>query len=163
RHFQQCGQSGMWISDLMPHHREIVDDVSFLMGCATDVFNHAPAKLFMNTGSSQFGRPSMGAWITYGIGSESRDLPAFVVLQSGPRGPRGGSANWTSGFLPTTYQGVPFRSTGDPIVDLSTPKGISPQRQRDTVDAVRELNLKRLDTTGDAEIATRISAYEMAY
>jgi hypothetical protein len=163
RHFQQCGQSGMWVSDLMPHHREIVDDVSFLMGCATDVFNHAPAKLFMNTGSSQFGRPSMGAWITYGIGSESRDLPAFVVLQSGPRGPRGGAANWTSGFLPTTYQGVPLRAKGDPILNLSNPEGVTPAKQRLALDAIRDLNLQRLAATGDPEITTRINAYEMAY
>jgi len=163
RRFQQCGQSGVWISELMPHHREIVDDVSFVMGCATDVFNHAPAKLFMNTGSSQFGRPSMGAWITYGIGSESRDLPAFVVLQSGPRGPRGGAANWTSGFLPTTYQGVPLRAKGDPILNLSNPEGITSQRQRLTLDAIRDLNLQRLAVTGDPEINTRINAYEMAY
>jgi hypothetical protein len=163
RHFQQCGQSGMWVSDLMPHHREIVDDVSFVMGCATDVFNHAPAKLFMNTGSSQFGRPSMGAWVTYGIGSEARDLPAFVVLQSGPRGPRGGSANWTSGFLPTTYQGVPLRAKGDPILNLSNPEGITPAKQRKALDAIRDLNLQRLTATGDPEISTRINAYEMAY
>ncbi|HEY6228548.1 MAG TPA: DUF1501 domain-containing protein [Verrucomicrobiae bacterium] len=163
RHFQQCGQNGMWVSELMPHHRDIVDDVSFVMGCATDVFNHAPAKLFMNTGSSQFGRPSMGAWITYGIGSECRDLPAFVVLQSGPRGPRGGAANWTSGFLPTTYQGVPLRAKGDPILNLSSPEGVTPAKQRLVLDAVRDLNLQRLAATGDPEISTRINAYEMAY
>ena len=163
RAFKQVGQSGMWISDLMPHHRDIVDDVTFVKGCATNVFNHAPAKLFMNTGSSQFGRPSMGAWVTYGIGSEARDLPAFVVLQSGPRGPRGGSANWTSGFLPTTYQGVPLRAQGDPILDLSNPDGITADRQRQTIDAIRDLNLQRLAATGDPEISTRINAYEMAY
>jgi uncharacterized protein (DUF1501 family) len=105
----------------------------------------------------------MGAWITYGIGSESQNLPGFVVLQSGPRGPRGGAANWTSGFLPTNFQGVPFRSSGDPIVNLQTPKGISAARQRETIDAVKELNLKRLVETGDPEIATRIAQYEMAY
>jgi hypothetical protein len=163
RTFKQAGQNGMWVSDLFPYHREIVDDVSFLMGCATDVFNHAPAKLFMNTGSSQFGRPSMGSWVTYGIGSEARDLPAFVVLQSGPRGPRGGSANWASGFLPTTYQGVPLRAQGDPIVNLSSPQGITPAKQRLALDAIRDLNLQRLAATGDAEITTRINAYEMAY
>jgi hypothetical protein len=163
RHFEQCGQSGMWVSELMPHHRDIVDEASFVMGCATDVFNHAPAKLFMNTGSTQFGRPSMGAWITYGIGSESRDLPAFVVMLSGPRGPRGGAANWTSGFLPTTYQGVPLRAKGDPILDLSSPEGITPAKQRLALDAIRDLNLQRLAATGDPEISTRINAYEMAY
>ncbi len=96
----------------------------------------------MNTGSGQFGRPSMGAWVTYGIGSESRDLPGFVVLQSGPRGPRGGAVNWGSGFLPTTYQGVPFRGSGDPILNLSNPEGVTAERQRQTIDAVRDLNLQ---------------------
>src|ERR1700709_321586 len=114
----------------------------------------------MNTGSTQFGRPSMGSWVSYGLGSESQDLPGFVVLQSGPRGPRGGSVNWGSGFLPTTYQGVPLRGRGDPILDLSSPKGIGPERQRQTIDAVRDLNQAHLADTGDPEIATRIAAYE---
>jgi hypothetical protein len=163
RKFKQVGQSGVWTSELVPYMSQIVDDVTFVHSCATDVFNHAPAKLFMNTGSSQFGRPSMGAWTTYGIGSESRDLPGFVVMLSGPRGPRGGSANWTSGFLPTTYQGVPLRAQGDPILDISSPPGITPQKQRLTIDAIRDLNLQRLAATGDPEITTRINAYEMAY
>jgi hypothetical protein len=163
RKFDRHGSSGAWVSELFPHTATIVDDISFVHTVATDVFNHAPAKLFMNTGSAQSGRPSMGAWVTYGIGSLCSDLPGFVVLQSGPRGPRGGAANWGSGFLPSCYQGVHFRSTGDPIVNLSTPAGIGPERQRQTVDAVRELNLKRLVATGDPEIATRISQYEMAY
>jgi hypothetical protein len=163
RHFQQHGRSGMWVSELFPHTATIVDDVTFLMSCATDVFNHAPAKLFMNTGSSQFGRPSMGSWVTYGIGSESKDLPGFVVLQSGSRGPRGGAVNWASGFLPSTYQGVPFRSQGEPILNITSPKGIDPARQRRTLDAMRDLNLKHLVETGDPEISTRIAACEMAY
>jgi hypothetical protein len=117
----------------------------------------------MNTGSGLFGRPSMGSWITYGLGSECENLPGFVVLQSGPRGPRGGAVLWSSGVLPTTYQGVPLRNQGDPIVNLSTPKPVAEPRQRELVDAVRELNLKRLVETGDEEIATRINAYEMAY
>jgi uncharacterized protein (DUF1501 family) len=104
----------------------------------------------------------MGSWVNYGLGSESQDLPGFVVLQSGPRGPRGGAVNWGSGFLPTTYQGVPFRGSGDPILDLSTPPGISAARQRQTIDAIRDLNLQRAMETGDAEINTRIAAYEMA-
>ena len=117
----------------------------------------------MNTGSAQFGRPSMGAWATYGIGSESKDLPGFVVLQSGPRGPRGGSPLYGSGFLPTTYQGVPFRNVGEPILNLSSPRGITPDRQRDVLDAIKDLNAERLAETGDPEIATRIASYEMAY
>lgn len=163
RSFKQHGQSGAWVSDLLPHTAGIVDDISIVTTCKTELFNHAPAKLFMNTGSGLFGRPSMGSWVTYGLGSECDDLPGFVVLQSGPRGPRGGAVLWGSGVLPTTYQGVPLRNQGDPIVNLSTPSEISPAQQRQVVDAVRELNLKRLVETGDDEIATRINAYEMAY
>jgi hypothetical protein len=163
RQFKRHGQSGMWVSELFPRTATIVDDVSFVTSCATDLFNHAPAKLFMNTGSGQFGRPSMGSWVTYGIGSESENLPGFVVLQSGPRGPRGGSVNWASGFLPTTYQGVPLRGAGDPILNIASPPGISAARQRNSIDAIRDLNLQRLVETGDAEISTRIAAYEMAY
>jgi hypothetical protein len=161
--FRQYGQSGAWISDYLPHTARIVDDISIISTCKTDLFNHAPAKLYMNTGSGLFGRPSMGAWVTYGLGSECDDLPGFVVLQSGPRGPRGGAVLWGSGVLPTTYQGVPLRNQGDPIVNLSTPSEISPVQQRQVVDAVRELNLKRLEETGDQEITTRINAYEMAF
>ncbi len=163
RKFARYGQRGAWVSELFPHTASIVDDITMVHSCATDVFNHAPAKLFMNTGSSQFGRPSMGSWVTYGIGSESKDLPGFVVLQSGPRGPRGGAVNWASGFLPTTYQGVPLRGQGEPILNLTSPQGVSANRQRQTIDAIRDLNLKRLVETGDEEIRTRISAYEMAY
>ena len=163
RKFKQHGKSGAWVSECFPHTAQIMDEVTLVQTVATEVFNHAPAKLFMNTGSGQFGRPSMGAWVTYGIGSASSDLPGFVVLQSGPRGPRGGSQLWGSGFLPSQYQGVPLRASGDPIVDLNNPAGITSSRQRATIDAVRELNLKRLIETGDPEISTRISAYEMAY
>lgn len=163
RAFKRHGQSGAWVSELFPHTATIVDDISLMPACRATLFNHAPAKLFMNTGSGQFGRPSMGAWITYGIGSEASDLPGFVVLLSGPRGPRGGAVNWGSGFLPTTYQGVPFRSGGDPILDLSSPKGIDAAKQRETLDAIRDLNLARLVETGDPEISTRIASYEMAY
>jgi hypothetical protein len=163
RSFKQHGQSGAWVSDLLPHTAGIVDDISIVTTCKTDLFNHAPAKLFMNTGSGLFGRPSMGSWVTYGLGSECANLPGFVVLQSGPRGPRGGASLWSSGVLPSTYQGVPLRSQGDPIVNLSTPSEINPTQQRQVVDAVRDLNLKRLVETGDDEIATRINAYEMAF
>jgi hypothetical protein len=161
--FTQCGPNGLCASDLVPHFPRIADDIAFIRTVATDVFNHAPAKLFFNTGSPQFGRPSMGSWLTYGIGSESQDLPGFVVLQSGPRGPRGGATLWGSGFLPTTYQGVPFRSGGDPVVNLSAPTGITPDLQLDTLEAIRDLDRLRLNATGDAEIATRIASYEMAY
>lgn len=162
REFKRHGKSGAWVSDLFPHTAGIVDDISLVHSCAAELFNHAPAKLFMNTGSGQFGRPSMGSWITYGLGSESQDLPGFVVLQSGPRGPRGGAVNWGSGFLPTTFQGVPLRGNGDPILNLTNPEGVSAHRQRQALDAIRDLNLKRAVETGDAEIHTRIAAYEMA-
>ncbi len=163
RRFAQHGSNGMWVSDLLPHTAKIVDELTFIRTCQTDLFNHAPAKMFMNTGSGLFGRPSMGAWVTYGLGSESRDLPGFVVLQSGPRGPRGGAVLWGSGFLPSTYQGVPLRSSGDPILNLSTPSSVTADQQSTLVDAVRDLNQQRLEVTGDDEIATRINAYEMAY
>ncbi len=163
RSFQQYGQNGAWVSDLLPHTAKIVDELTFIRTCKTDLFNHAPAKLFMNTGTGQFGRPSMGAWLTYGLGSECEDLPGFVVLQSGPRGPRGGSVLWGSGMLPTTYQGVPLRNQGEPILNLTTPDSISNAQQVQVLDAVRKLNAKRLAETGDEEIATRINAYEMAY
>ena len=163
REFKQHGQSGAWVSDLFPHTAKIVDEISLIHSCQAELFNHAPAKLFMNTGSGQFGRPSMGAWTTYGLGSESQNLPGFLVLQSGPRGPRGGAVNWGSGFLPTGYQGVPLRGGGEPILNLTSPNNISAVKQRQTIDAIRDLNLARLVETGDPEITTRISAYEMAY
>jgi hypothetical protein len=163
RKFARHGKSGTWMSECLPHTAGVVDDITVVRSMATDVFNHAPAKCFANTGSPQFGRPSMGAWVTYGIGSESRDLPGFVVLQSGPRGPRGGNPLWGSGFLPTAYQGVPFRGTGDPILNLRPPADVNDHQQRRVLDAVRELNGVRLADTGDPEIATRIASYEMAY
>ncbi len=163
RKFQQHGQTGRWVSEELPHIASIIDDLTFTHTVKTENFNHGPAKIYTNTGSTVFGRPSMGAWVTYGIGSESEDLPGFVVLQSGPRGPRGGALNWGAGFIPTAYQGVPFRSGGDPILDLSNPHGFDQQRQGDTLAAIRELNQHRLDVTGDPEISTRIAQYEMAF
>jgi hypothetical protein len=163
RKFSRQGNHGTYVSDCLPYIASIADEITIIRSLATNVFNHGPAKFFVNTGSPQFGRPSMGAWVTYGIGSASKDLPGFVVLQSGPRGPRGGTPLWGSGFLPSSYQGVPLRNTGEPILNLSTPKGISPDRQRDALDAIKELNESRLEATGDPEIATRIAQYEMAY
>ena len=163
RKFKQYGQSGKYVSELLPHMGGVVDDVAFVSTIYTNNFNHAPAKIFVNTGATVFGRPSMGAWVGYGIGSESQELPGFVVLQSGPRGPRGGALNWGSGFLPTSFQGVPFQSGGDPILNLSSPKGFSESRQGQTIEAIRELNNIHLNQMGDPEIATRIASYEMAY
>lgn len=164
RKFRQWGESGAVISDLLPHLGSVADDLTFIKSMKTDVFNHGPAKLYMNTGFERFsGRPSMGSWVTYGIGSESNSLPGFVVMHSGPRGPRGGTPLWASGFLPTTYQGVPFLNGADPILNLSNPKDIDSERQGDFVAAVKDLNGERLKLVGDPEIATRIAAYEMAY
>jgi hypothetical protein len=163
REFQRHGKNGVWVSELLPHVASVVDDIAILHGVSTENFNHGPAKLFTNTGSVRPGRPSMGSWVTYGIGSDAKDLPGFVVLQSGPRGPRGGAALWSSGFLPTSYQGVPFRSTGDPILDLSNPPGVNATAQRQTLDAIADLNRMQLTATGDPEIETRIGAYELAY
>ncbi|MCI0389210.1 MAG: DUF1501 domain-containing protein [Acidobacteria bacterium] len=163
RKFAQYGQSGMWLSELLPFHRKIVDEVCWLRGMSTDVFNHGPAKLFMNSGFQAPGRPAFGAWVTYGLGCESSDLPGFVVLQSGPRGPRAGSTLWSSGFLPTSFQGVPFRGKGDPILNLQSPTGLSREQERDFYDTVGALNRARLDKTGDPEILTRLNAYEMAF
>ena len=163
RKFGTYGQCGMTLSDLFPHHRKIVDDVCWMKGVTTDVFNHGPAKLFMNTGFQAPGRASMGSWVTYGLGSEAQDLPGFVVLQSGPRGPRAGAQLWSSGFLPTSFQGVPLRGSGDPILNLNSPAGMTRERERRFYDVVGALNRARLDVTGDPEILTRLNAYETAY
>ena len=161
--FAKYGQSGAELSELLPHLANIVDDVTIVKSMVTDAFNHAPGQLLMNTGTQQFGRPSMGAWVTYGLGSESRDLPAFIVFSSGKKGPSGGNSCWGSGFLPTVYQGVQFRGSGDPVLYVSNPPGIDPELQRDSLDTIRSLNQKRLGITGDPEISTRISAFEMAF
>ena len=163
REFKRYGKSGTYVSELLPNIGSVADDIALISGVSTDNFNHGPAKCFVNTGSTRFGRPSIGAWVTYGIGSESEDLPGFVVLESGPRGPRGGAALWGSGFLPTAYQGVPFRSGGDPILDLSSPKGVTARTEQQSLDVIRDLDLAKLEETGDPEITTRIAAYEMAY
>jgi hypothetical protein len=161
--FAKYGQSGAELSELLPNLATIVDDIAIVKGMYTDAFNHAPGQLLMNTGTMQFGRPSMGAWVTYGLGSESRDLPAFVVFSSGKKGPSGGDSCWGSGFLPTVYQGVQFRSAGDPVLYLSNPAGIDKQVQRDSLDSIKRLNELQLGATGDPEIATRINSFEMAF
>ncbi|HWL08899.1 MAG TPA: DUF1501 domain-containing protein [Planctomicrobium sp.] len=163
RKFGRYGGCGQELSDFLPAHRDIVDEVCWLHGMRTDVFNHGPAKLFVNTGSPQPGRPSMGSWLTYGLGSETSDLPGFVVLQAGPRGPRAGSALWSSGFLPTTHQGVPFRNGPEPILNLSSPFGVTHEDERNFVDTLSDLNSHRFAEVRDPEIMTRIAAYEMAY
>lgn len=161
--FDKYGQSGAEVSELLPHFTKIVDDVTIIKSMVTDAFNHAPGQLLMNTGTQIFGRPSMGAWVTYGLGNESKDLPAFVVFSSGKKGPSGGNSCWGSGFLPTVYQGVQFRGSGDPVLYLSNPPGIDADVQRDSLDTIRSMNEMRQGITGDPEIATRINSYEMAY
>jgi hypothetical protein len=160
--FARHGRSGAELSEALPHLAKVTDDIAIVKSMTTDVFNHAPAQIFMNTGSPQLGRPSMGSWVSYGIGSEADDLPAFVVLSSGG-GTSGGASNWGSGFLPTVYQGVPLRGRGDPILNLSSPPGVDRRFQRRSLDLIAGLNRRRFDVTGDPEIATRIEAYEMAY
>jgi Protein of unknown function (DUF1501) len=161
--FAKYGKSGAELSELLPHLATVVDDIAIVKSMATDAFNHAPGQILMNTGSQQFGKPSMGSWITYGLGSESQDLPAFVVFSSGKKGPSGGNSCWGSGFLPTVYQGVQFRGSGDPVLYLSNPRGLDQQLQRDSLDTLRRLNQMRLEATGDPEIATRINSFEMAF
>ena len=161
--FAKYGQSGAELSELLPYLAKVVDDIAIVKSMNTDAFNHAPGQILMNSGSQQFGRPSMGAWVTYGLGSESRDLPAFVVFSSGSKGPSGGNSCWGSGFLPTVYQGVQFRSSGDPVLYLSNPAGVDEQLQRDSLASIRRLNEMRLGVTGDPEISTRINSFEMAF
>ncbi len=163
RRFSRWGDCGMDLSDTIPFHRQIVDDVCWLRAVSTNVFNHGPAKLFMNCGFQAPGRPSLGSWVTWGLGSESRNLPGFVVLQSGPRGPRAGNTLWSSGFLPTSHQGVPFRSRGTPILNLDSPPGITQSAQEDFTSTVSQLNSIRMDNVRDPEIMTRIRAYETAF
>ncbi len=162
RVFRPCGQSGMMMSDYIPHMHDLADDICLVRSMHTEAVNHHPGQLFLFTGSVQFGRPTMGAWSVYGLGSESQNLPGFVVLSSGV-GTSGGASNFMSGFLPSTYQGTQFRSGGEPILYLSNPEGISPATQRAGLDAIKELNESHLAAVGDPEIEARIQSYELAY
>ena len=161
--FHQRGQSGQSISDLLPHIGEVVDDIAVIRSMHTDQFNHAPAELFIFTGTPRNGGAAMGSWITYGLGSENQDLPGFVVLISGGTDPTGGKALWSTGFLPSVYQGVQCRTVGDPILYVSDPKGMDRADRRRTLDALRQLNEYELKEFGDPETLTRISQYELAY
>ncbi|MBI2947053.1 MAG: DUF1501 domain-containing protein [Verrucomicrobia bacterium] len=160
--FSRHGQCGAELSEMLPYLSQVVDDICLVKSVRTDQFNHAPAQLFLNTGFSQPGRPSLGSWVLYGLGSESSDLPAFIVMSTGA-GISGGAANWSSGFLPTLYTGVRFRNQGDPILNVTSPKSLDARLQRDTLDLIGGLNRQRLAIEGDPEIATRIASYEMAY
>jgi hypothetical protein len=162
RTFKKHGQCGMELSDLLPHIGSCADDICLIRSLHTEAFNHHPGQLMMNTGVMTFGRPTIGSWLTYGLGSESQNMPGYVVLTSG-RGTSGGASNWTSGFLPTTYQGVLFRNQGEPVLNLNNPPGITPEIQRRDLDALRVLNEEHHAAMQDPEIATRISSYELAF
>ena len=160
--FQQHGESGMVISEVMPHLARHADKLCMIKTLHTEHFNHAPAQLFFETGFGRFGRPTMGSWVTYGLGSENRNLPGFVVLITGSVAGAGNSL-WGNGFLPSAYQGIEFRSTGDPVLFLSNPKGIDNTDRKRIVDNINTLNQAQLNRVGDPEIEARIAQYEMAY
>lgn len=161
--FQQHGQAGQWISELLPHFASVSDNACILRAMTTEQFNHAPAQLFIHTGQARLGNPSMGSWATYGLGSENQDLPGFVVLCSGGKQPDAGKSVWGSGFLPSVYQGVQCRTDGDPVLFLSNPQGMSRDVRRKTLDAMRDLNELQLKQVGDVETLTRIAQYELAF
>ena len=161
--FSQHGESGAWLSELLPNIGTQVDDIAFIKSMNTDQFNHAPAELFIYTGSPRNGGAAMGSWITYGLGSESQNLPGFVVLISGGTDPTGGKALWSTGFLPSVYQGVQCRTSGDPILYVSNPKGMDRETRRRSLDTLKSLNELELQEFGDPETLTRISQYELAY
>lgn len=160
--FRKYGESGAELSETLPHLSKVVDDLCIIKSMHTDQFNHGPAQIFLNTGFAQPGRPSLGSWVTYGLGAETNQLPAFVVMSTGS-GISGGAANWSSGFMPTIYAGVRLRNSGEPILNVSSPNGIDARMQRETLDVVQNLNRQRQSIMNDPEIATRINAYEMAF
>ena len=162
RTFTRHGECGMELSDFLPHLATCADDICLVRSMHTEAFNHHPGQLLLNTGSQMFGRPSIGAWLNYGLGSESKNLPGFVVLTAG-RGTSGGTSNWSSGFLPTSYQGVLFRNRGEPVLNLDNPDGVTPELQRRSIAALSDLNRARQNIIGDPEIASRIAAYELAF
>ena len=161
--FAQHGGAGSWVSELLPHFSKVVDDVTIIRSMSTDQFNHAPAQLMLHTGNQRFGAASMGAWATYGLGTEDQDLPGFVVLVGGGNNPDAGKSLWGSGFLPSVYQGVQCRTQGDPVLFLSDPEGMTRDLRRKTLDAIRDLNQMQEKRSGDPETAARISQYELAY
>ena len=161
--FRQHGGSGAQVSELLPWTAKLADEIAIVRSMHTTQFNHAPAQIFMNTGHQVIGRPSFGSWLSYGLGSESRDLPAFVVLLSGENNPDGGKSCWGSGFLPTVHQGVEFRSGADPVLFVSNPDGVDAAARRRSITAINDLNQLHLADTGDPEVQTRIAAYELAY
>ncbi len=163
RSFAQHGGSGTWMSDAVPHFHGLADDICLIRSMHTDQFNHAPAELLLFTGHPRQGRPSMGAWATYGLGTENEDLPGFVVMISSGTQPSGGQGCWGSGFVPSVYQGVQCRSKGDPVLFVSDPAGMNREMRRKSLDALRELNERQAAEMGHAETVTRIAQYELAY
>ncbi len=163
RKFAQCGENGVWLSDAIPHLQQMADDLTIIRSMNTDQFNHAPAQLMLYTGAPRVGRPSMGSWVTYGLGSENQDLPGFVVLISGGANPSAGKTAWGSGFIPSVYQGVQCRSNGDPVLYVSNPRGMDRDLRRRTLDTLRTLNDQEAQRIGDPETQTRIAQYELAY
>ncbi|MDJ1502937.1 DUF1501 domain-containing protein [Xanthocytophaga agilis] len=161
--FKQYGQSGTWVSHHLPEFASMVDDVSFLKAMHTDQFNHAPAQLLIQTGNARLGRPSMGAWVTYGLGSENENLPGFIVLLSGGKAPDAGKAGYGSGFLPTVYQGVECRSKGEPVLYVANPEGMDRDLRKASLQAINDINRIQHEETGDPETISRISQYEMAF
>src|SRR6185312_12239691 len=161
--FAQHGESRTWVSERMPHLSSIVDEISFLKAVSTDQFNHAPAQLMMHTGSPRLGRPSLGSWVTYGLGTENQNLPGFVVLTSGGQNPDAGKSVWGSGFLPSVYQGVQCRSEGDPVLFINNPEGIDKDLRKASIDAINKVNEQSYKEFKDPETLSRISQYEMAY
>jgi hypothetical protein len=161
--FAQHGESRTWVSENLPHFSTVVDEVSFLKAVTTDQFNHAPAQLLMHTGSPRLGRPSMGSWVTYGLGTENQNLPGFVVLTSGGSFPDAGKSVWGSGFLPSVYQGVQCRSEGDPVLFIKDPNGMSRDLRKASIETINEANRQEYAEYNDPEILSRISQYEMAY
>jgi hypothetical protein len=161
--FKQHGQSGLWLSDNLPQLSTVADDIAMLNAVTTDQFNHAPAQLLMHTGSARLGRPSLGSWVTYGLGSENKNLPGYVVLTSGGNDPDAGKSAWGSGFLPSVYQGVHCRSEGDPVLFLNDADGMSRDIRKASIDAINHLNMETHKEFNDPEVLTRISQYEMAF
>ena len=161
--FQRAGQSGTWVSELLPHFSKVADETAIIRSMTTEEFNHAPAQLLLQTGSARLGGASMGAWATYGLGTENQDLPGFVVLVSGNKTPSAGKSLWGSGFLPSVYQGVQCRTQGDPVLFLSNPEGMSRSLRRSTLDALGDLNRMQQANSGDPDTLSRIEQYELAY
>ena len=161
--FQRYGETGSYVSEMLPHFTKVVDEVAFLKAVKTEEFNHGPAQLFMHTGNNQPGRPSFGSWVTYGLGSENENLPGFIVLVSGQSQPSGGKSLWGSGFLPSKFQGVEFRSKGDPVLYLNNPEKVSREERRQALDAIRKLNEMEYESVNDPNILSRIAQYELSY